>query len=120
MRYYLAGPMTGYPLHNFPAFEAAANLLREAGLQVRTPVEIDQEIGVLEVLRFEDGSIKDVVLLPSYSYEKCMAADLLAIEMCDAIILLPGWNRSKGAKRELAHAIQWGLEVKIYEELIGG
>lgn len=38
-RIYLAGPMTGLPEHNFPAFHAEAARLRGLGYQVENPAE---------------------------------------------------------------------------------
>ncbi|MBF3131496.1 DUF4406 domain-containing protein, partial [Pseudomonas aeruginosa] len=38
-RIYLAGPMTGLPEHNFPAFHAEAARLRSLGYQVENPAE---------------------------------------------------------------------------------
>lgn len=38
-RIYLAGPMTGLPEHNFPAFHAEAARLRGLGYHVENPAE---------------------------------------------------------------------------------
>ena len=38
-RIYLAGPMTGLPDHNFPAFRAAAEGLQQAGWEVVNPAD---------------------------------------------------------------------------------
>lgn len=39
MRVYIAGPMTGLPEYNFPAFHAAAKAWRDAGWEVLNPAE---------------------------------------------------------------------------------
>ena len=45
MRLYLAGPMTGLPLWNFPAFATAAAALRADGHTVFSPAEHDKAVG---------------------------------------------------------------------------
>ena len=42
-RIYIAGPMTGLPALNFPAFHAAASALRALGHQVVNPAEINAD-----------------------------------------------------------------------------
>ena len=39
-RVYLAGPMTGYPDYNYPAFHCAAEQYRAAGFDVVSPAEL--------------------------------------------------------------------------------
>jgi hypothetical protein len=92
MRVYLSGPMTGLPDLNFPAFQAAAARLRAEGLQVVNPAEIGAA---------------------GMSWEACMRADIKALCDCDAIVLLPGWEASKGAHLELHLAHRLGMEVRF-------
>jgi len=91
-RIYLAGPMTGYPGHNFAAFYRAAERLRAAGWDVVNPAE-------------NFGGRTD---LPRASY---MRADVAALVECDAVALLPGWEVSRGAKVEYLLAREMGLAV---------
>ena len=42
-----------------------------------------------------------------------MAAELHALETCDAIYLLDGWHKSEGARKELATAIAYGLKIYL-------
>ena len=42
---YIAGPMTGYPEYNYPAFEATAKKYRDLGFRVTSPHEVDKQDG---------------------------------------------------------------------------
>jgi len=91
MRVYISGPMTGLPDLNFPAFYAAAAELRARGLDVVNPAEINAE---------NPGS-----------WESCMRADIKALCDCDALVMLPGWERSKGAHLEVHLAHRLGMRI---------
>jgi len=93
-RIYIAGPMTGVPEHNFPAFRAAAEKLTEAGWDVVNPAE-----------NF-DGRTD----LPRPAY---MRLDIALLLQCDAIALLAGWERSRGAALEFMIALQ--LELPVFD-----
>lgn len=94
MRIYVAGPMTGYTDLNFPAFHAAAAVLRAAGHHVENPAEINAD--------------------PKADWTACMFKDLEALTTCDAILLLDGWQKSPGAQIERLWAIRTSKEV-MYE-----
>ena len=95
MRVYIAGPMRGYPLYNFPAFDAAAEALREAGHDPINPADLDRARGVDE--RTDP--------LPPGFIREALREDLLAIlDEAEAIALLPGWMASRGAVIEVALA----------------
>lgn len=97
-RIYVAGPMTGLPDLNFPAFHAAATALRERGHAVVNPAEINTD--------------------PSACWHACMRADIRELVTCDAVALLPGWERSRGATLEHFLAVQLGMSVWRVEELL--
>lgn len=90
-RVYISGPMTGLPEFNFPAFHAAARLLRAAGHEAVNPAEINAETGG--------------------DWHYYLRADIKALCDCDALALLPGWEGSKGAHLELHIAHRLGLRV---------
>lgn len=99
---YIAGPMRGVPLYNFPAFDAATKKFREAGWEVISPAEMDRDKGFTETMPE-----------PSATFLKAaIARDLSAISICTAIALLPGWEASRGVRVELALAEF--LEIPIY------
>lgn len=94
MKVYIAGPMTGLPEFNFPAFHAAAKAWRDAGWEVLNPAE-----------SFEGAT--------DLEYKEYVAHDMGLLKSCDAIALLDGWD-GKGARgsvweREVAQLL--GLTV---------
>lgn len=88
---YVAGPMTGIPDFNFPAFNAEAAKLRDAGFCVENPAEH----GIWEGAEWQDY----------------LRYDLTRLAICDQIHLLPGWSKSKGACLELHIAKALGMLV---------
>jgi len=103
-RIYLAGPMRGYDLYNFPAFDKAARALRAKGFKVVSPHELDLETGFDPAGTLEGFSIEDAV-----------RRDAEAITKVDAVYVLPGWQNSKGAKAEAAIATWLGKPVYDFE-----
>lgn len=93
---YVAGPMRGYPEHNFPAFNRATERFRAAGWYVCSPVEIGEAA-------FGNGN-------PNVSGGEYLRADVREICDCSAIALLPGWEASTGARAEVALCISIGLD----------
>ena len=119
MRIYIAGPMTGLPDHNIPAFEAAAKKLRDEGHFVINPVKLATTFGKLY-----DIAASFATMYGDYRIggnisprlaQSIIDADLAAVRSCNAIFLLKGWERSRGAKKELAEAITHGLTIMLEE-----
>lgn len=52
--------------------------------------------------------------LPQLTYEEYMKVDMTYLSLCDAIYMLPGWRKSKGANREYGYAL--GAGKMIMEE----
>lgn len=90
-RVYLAGPMTGLPDFNFPAFHAAAARLRADGHHVENPAENSAP--------------------PCGSWEGYMRLAIAQLITCDTIALLPGWENSRGASIENRLACDLGMTV---------
>ena len=88
---YVAGPMSGLPEFNFPAFEAETQRLRALGYEVLSPHE----------------GVEDTTKPWGFYMRKAIS---LLIQ-CDSIILLPGWENSKGARLEesIAHNFRMTL-----------
>jgi hypothetical protein len=106
-RTYLAGPMRGVNLYNFPAFDAAAENLRARGYIVTNPSEHDRELG------FDPSST-----LVDFDLEAAFQWDFESLLACDGIALLEGWEDSIGARAEQAVAVltgKWALH-----QVLGG
>jgi hypothetical protein len=53
---YLGGPMTNYPQFNFPAFDRAAQTLRDHGYTIVSPAELDDPETREAALASADGA----------------------------------------------------------------
>ena len=100
-RIYIAGPMRGYPNFNYPKFNDYAESHR-ADLDGVHHVEIGAGYGTPEQINADPALLAEV-----------MAAEIHALETCDAIYLLDGWHKSEGALKELATAISYRLKIYL-------
>jgi hypothetical protein len=98
MRVYISGPMTGIADLNFPAFNLAAAMLRQKGVEAVNPAEVNPDSAM--------------------PWEQCMRADIKALCDCDTIALLPGWERSRGAHLEVHIAHRLGMRVVALGDLV--
>lgn len=96
MKTYISGPMTGIPDFNFPAFHAVAKKLRDNGVEVVNPAELNPT---------------------GTSWGDCMRRDITELMTCHTILMLKGWQKSEGAKLEryIAERLWMGI---VYEELV--
>lgn len=114
MRCYLAGPMRNIPEFNFPAFNREAANLRAAGHEVFNPAERDVERhGGVDISKGNaEGCEKVAAEQHGFDLRVALAEDMDFIcRHAEAIVLLPGWENSKGATAERATAIALGLRV---------
>lgn len=98
LRYYISGPMTGLPQYNYPMFEYVSTKLRSLGMEISSPHEnpLPPDIDVIS---------------ESELWDQMIALSIEQMNSCDAIILLPGWTRSRGAKLELEYMLDRDKEV---------
>lgn len=89
-RIYLAGPMTGRPDFNYPAFNAEAARLRAIGYHVENPAENPQQS----------------------TWQGYMRQAVRQMMMCDAVALLPDWHDSRGARIENSLAMDLGIKAR--------
>jgi hypothetical protein len=109
--------MTGHPSFNIPAFDAAAKKLRRTGLDVISPAELDDPAIRAISMASKDGAI---ATLNSHgqTWGDFLARDvkLLADDGIEAIYVLSGWEKSRGARLEtfVARAM-CGLPIIRYD-----
>lgn len=90
---YIAGPMSGYPDYNHAAFNKKASELHSLGFNVLNPAEID------------GGSTNK-------PWDYYMRKAIALLVQADAVVVLDGWENSKGAKLELAIASALRMPVE--------
>lgn len=91
MKVYIAGPMTGLPDYNRLAFHDAADALHGLGHEPLNPAAID--LG------------GDAV------WQDYMRATTRLLTQADAVCVLPGWEKSRGAYVEVLWARGCGIPV---------
>lgn len=115
---YVAGPMTGIPQFNIPAFDEAAEALRELGLRVTSPAELD-DASIREVsMASPDG---DIATLNTHgnTWGDFLARDVKLLSDGDftAVVVLPGWEKSRGARLETFVGFLNDMAILRYPEL---
>jgi hypothetical protein len=102
---YIAGPMTGLPDFNIPAFNRMAERLCAHGFVVYNPGEINGDC-------------------PGQAWEWYMKRALGMMVKADIIMRLEGWENSHGAKLESELATQLGMpcidECNYWQSAAGG
>ena len=104
MRLYVAGPMSGLPDFNYPAFNAAERVLRVRGYAVLNPVKAEEHN--------DTGKPQ--------TWDWYMRHALRMVLDSEGLALLPGWENSRGATLEVQVAKALGLPCKPLSEWNGG
>jgi hypothetical protein len=109
---YIAGPMRGHEEFNFPAFMSAERRTA-AGLTgvpkdkyaIYNPARIDIELDNLDTTGME-GTLEELeeAGFPNGPRHYLRRDCLILCDKCNAIYLLKGWEKSKGARVEAALA----------------
>jgi hypothetical protein len=100
MKLYIAGPMRGQPLMNFPRFNVTAMKFRKKGHIVFNPAEAD-----VNADGFNPETDKPLELA------HYMVRDLPEVCQADAVVVLPDWQHSQGACMEVMTAIALGKTI---------
>ena len=97
---YIAGPMTGLPDKNKPAFDLMEWTLRRTGhTEVENPVKNELDVE-----------------MPWTFYMRAGLAQLLR---CQSVVMLPGWQTSLGATIERDLALKLGMTIVEMHEVVG-
>jgi len=103
IKLYLAGPMSDIPGYNFPAFEAATAELRAQKFEVISPAEKDKERNpeAYEIARRSPDGKWNPTDTGGLTWAQILAGDIIIVaDQVDAVALLPGWEKSSGARLE--------------------
>lgn len=92
---YISGPISGLLNGNRPAFAAMAARLRADGHTVVNPHELFREVD------------------QPLTWEEYMRDDLAALLTCTHLVMLPGWEQSRGARLEKYVAEHLGMSVEV-------
>lgn len=113
---YIAGPMSGYPEFNFPAFYAAEDRLRADGWTVFNPADKEQEREhkARNPESFKDG-VPGTLIDSGFDFKSCYLWDCEKVINANAIYMLPGWQYSPGACGEHAVAVAMKRHYPDYE-----
>lgn len=93
VKVYIAGPMSGLPEFNRPAFFAAEGYLKARGALVMNPA----------------------VLPDGWDHASYMQIAIPMMMTCDAVAFLPGWQSSAGAQHEHTRARAFALTKMTLE-----
>lgn len=112
---YLAGPMTGIPQFNFPAFMAAQKDLEERGYEIINPADLDLKDLNTTAMSSTDGKIT-AEGVDGYTFGDFLARDVKIIaDLVGGVVCLPNWENSKGARLEVYVCLISDKPVFAYE-----
>ena len=95
---FIAGPMTGFPDWNRAAFYEAEEVLTSADIESINPASL-------------------AFIIPEYApHEMFVDTTCALVKHCQAVVRLPGWDTSKGAKQEMAAAVRNGVPIIDWDD----
>jgi hypothetical protein len=110
MKAYIAGPMTGLPDWNYPAFFEAADELKAYGFEVMNPASHNGES--LEEALHLVGTPEN----PNHPWSFYMRRDIERLAHADLVCLLPRWQHSRGARIEVQVARSLGIPFAVFNQ----
>jgi len=109
---YIAGPMSGIPEFNFPAFYDAAESWHRIGWKVFNPANKEGET-LSEESRKNGDPIQ--AQKDGFNFREVFMWDVDKVVHSDAIYMLRGWENSPGARAEHAVAVAVKRHYPEYE-----
>ena len=98
MKIYISGPITGHKDY-MSRFERMEKTLSDKGYTVINPAKVNAQLPA------------------GTTHEEYMKTSLVMLGMCKAILMMKGWQDSKGCGIEFEHAYENGMMI-LFEERI--
>lgn len=95
MRIYISGPITGTEGYR-ERFEAAEKMINAAGYVAINPEKVNRQLPVVE-------------------HKDYMLTSIAMLQMCDAVLMLPGWKESRGCVMEFEYAYEHSIHIFFAE-----
>lgn len=109
LKIYVSGPIAGRPEANRAEFESAADLVRWAGADPLLPHDIHPDhLGTCPPDPIVGGD--------GHTWPCHLRYDVAEMVKCDGVVMLPGWERSHGARLEHTVAAATGIPVHYLGE----
>lgn len=108
MKIYISGPMRNKPGFNFQAFDEVDEVLKGYGFETFNPASKDRANG------FDFSTLDGTEDLTEYGFNlrTALGEDLQWIcEHAELVVVLPGWEKSRGALAEVRTAEALGIPV---------
>lgn len=104
-RIFIAGPMRGYENYNFKKFDYTEEILKSLGFVVVNPARISR--------KFKEQDVNSDIAV----YNKMVDMQQEAERTCNTILLLDGWQWSKGVALEVQTAAELGMQFLLETDI---
>jgi hypothetical protein len=111
MKIYVAGKMTGVPYYNYPLFDHIKGQLEREGHEVTTPADLNRKYENYDPAGLPQDTDWNKWPLQA-NRELILIRDIMAVCKSDKVVLISGWQTSRGATIEMLCAEWLGKEVE--------